>query len=48
LDYSQRYEEYEREKGKIIARDGTRKKLNVTGPTLQGLGRGRIPEGSWN
>lgn len=48
LDYSQRYDEYEREKSKIIARDGTRRKLNIAGPTLQGLGRGRIPEGTWS
>jgi len=48
LDYTQRFDEYEREKSKIIARDGTRRKLNAVGPTLQGLGRGRIPEGTWS
>lgn len=48
LDYTQRYDEYEREKAKIVSRDGTRRKLNAVGPTLQGLGRGRIPEGTWS
>lgn len=48
LDYTQRYDEYEREKSKIIARDGTRRRGNITGPTPRNFGRGRIPEGSWS
>lgn len=48
LDYSNRYEEYEREKSKIIARDGTRRRVSVVGPNTMGLGRGRVPEGSWS
>lgn len=47
LDYSQRYDEYEREKSRVIGRDGARRNLNVGGPTSQNLGRGRVPEGTW-
>lgn len=47
LDYTNRYDEYEREKSKIIARDGTRRKVNIAGPTYRAIGIGRIPDGSW-
>lgn len=47
LDYTNRYDEYEREKSKIIARDGTKRTRAITGPSYRSLGIGRIPEGSW-
>lgn len=47
LDYTNRFDEYEREKSKIIGRDGTRRKVNIGGPTYRALGIGRIPDGSW-
>lgn len=46
--YEEDYNEYERQKLLAIARDGTRQKLNVTGPRKLGFGFGRVPEGSWS
>jgi hypothetical protein len=47
LAYEQEYNDYMEERQKLIARDGTRRTLSVGGPLRYGLGRGRIPEGSW-
>lgn len=48
LDYSQRFDEYDKERAKAIARDGTRKRHVIYGPTIRNLSQGRVPEGSWS
>jgi len=47
LGYGSRFDEYEKEKSKAIARDGTRRRHLINGPSIRGTGQGRIPEGSW-
>lgn len=46
--YQDDYDEYERQKQLAISRDGSRRTLNVGGPMRLGLGKGRVPEGSWS
>ena len=46
--YDQDWQDYQAEKSRVIARDGSRKTLSVVGPSRRSLGVGRISEGSWS
>ena len=50
LDYAQDFESWESAKMRASSRDGTRRRLSITGPSspfAKNPGRGNIPEGSW-